>query len=313
MKFPVRVSLEKILELTGAEPYGNIAVEICGINEIHTVEHGDICFVDHPKYYDKTLKSNADIIIINTKDVDIPEGKLLLLTEDPFAAYMNIVKYFRPFMPCSSQVSETAKIGEGTVIQPNCFIGNDVVIGKNCIIHSNVSVYDGVTIGDNVIIHSGSVIGADAYYFQKKDGRYRKFESCGSVVIENDVEIGALCTVDRGVSNDTIVGEDTKLDNHVQIGHDSIVGKHCLIGCHTAIAGVTVVEDDVLIWAKVAVNKDIVIGKGSVILATSAVDKSVEPGKVVFGIPAEDASKKWRELAALRNLPDTLKKLNNLP
>ncbi len=310
MKFKEAIPLELILDITNAKPIGNMDVVITGINEVHTVDTGDISFVDSPKYYDKMLKSKASIILINTDQVAVPEGKLLLVTDDPFAAYMQIVEHFQPFQACSALISPTAKIGKNTVIQPNCFIGNNVVIGDNCLIHSNVSIYDNVVIGDNVIIHAGSVLGADAYYFQKRDGKYRKFLSCGNVIIGDDVEIGALCTIDKGVSNDTVIGSGTKMDNHVQVGHDTVVGKNCLIGCHCSIAGVTVIEDDVLIWAKASINKDIVVGKGSVILATSAVDKSVQPGKVMFGVPAEEASKKWRELAALRGLPALMKKLD---
>jgi UDP-3-O-[3-hydroxymyristoyl] glucosamine N-acyltransferase len=310
MKFKDKVSLDLILQITGAKPLGNLEVSITGINEIHTVENGDISFVDSPKYYDRMLKSKASVILINSDKVNIPEGKLLLVTDDPFDAYMRIVERFKPFVPCSSSISPTAKIGEGTVIQPNAFVGNNVVIGKNCLIHSNVSIYDNCIIGDNVIIHAGCVLGADAYYFQKHNGTYRKFLSSGNVVIGNNVEIGALCTIDKGVSNDTTVGDGTKFDNHVQVGHDTRIGKNCLIGCHCSIAGVTVIEDDVLIWADASINKDLVIGKGTVVLATSAVDKSLEPGSVVFGIPADNAWKRWRELAALRRLPALMRKLD---
>jgi UDP-3-O-[3-hydroxymyristoyl] glucosamine N-acyltransferase len=160
-----------------------------------------------------------------------------------------------------------------------------------------------------VVIHAGSVIGADAYYFQRKPGGYRKLESCGRVVIEDDVEIGALCSIDRGVSGDTHIGKGCKFDNHVQVGHDTQIGKNCLIGAHTAIAGVVRIEDDVILWARVVVNKDIVVGKGAVVLATSGLDKSVAGGKTYFGSPAIEARKKWREMVAVKQLPDILKKL----
>ncbi|MGI6717621.1 MAG: UDP-3-O-(3-hydroxymyristoyl)glucosamine N-acyltransferase [Bacteroidales bacterium] len=311
MKFTEKVTLNDILKIIDAEPIGNLDVEILGINEIHKVNKGDISFVDHPKYYDRMLKSNADIIIINSKDVEVPEGKLLLISDDPFGDFVKIINYYQPFLPSNKNISDSSKIGKGTIIQPSCFIGNNVEIGDNCIIHANVTIYDNVKIGNNVIIHSGSVIGADAYYFQKKNGKYRKFVSCGNVIIEDNVEVGALCTIDRGVTSDTLIGEGTKFDNHVQVGHDSIIGKNCLIGCHSSIAGVTTIEDDVVIWARVAINKDIVIGKGSTVLAMSAVGKNVNPGDIVFGVPAIDHNKKWREMAALKNLPDFMAKFND--
>jgi len=308
MKFTSPLTLREVAEYIGATYCGEANFPVSGINEIHMVSSGDLTFVDHPKYYTKALTSQASIILIN-KEVECPEGKALLFHDDPFAAYIMLVRRFMPFVASSAAISNTAVIGEGTVIQPGAFVGNHVQIGKNCIIHSNVSIYDHTVIGDNVVIHANSVLGADAYYFQHKSEGYRKFESCGKVVISNNVEIGALCSIDRGVSGDTFVGIGTKFDNHVQVGHDTKIGANCLIGAHTAIAGVTVIEDDVLIWAKVAINKNLVIGKGAVILATSAVDKSLPAGGTYFGIPAVEARTRWKELAMLRKLPDLYHKL----
>jgi UDP-3-O-[3-hydroxymyristoyl] glucosamine N-acyltransferase len=287
---------------------GDPDFQITGINEIHMVAPGDLTFVDHPKYYDKALNSKATTILIN-KEVQRPEGKALIISDDPFRDYVFLAMHFRPFKSCSASISLTAEIGEGTVIQPGAFIGNHVKIGKNCIIHSNVSIYDHSVIGDEVIIHANSVIGADAYYFQKKPAGYRKLESCGRVVIKDRVEIGALCSIDKGVSGDTIIDEGTKFDNHVQVGHDTYIGKHCLIGAHCAIAGVTKLEDEVILWGRVAVNKDLVVGKGAVILATSAIDKSIEGGITYFGAPAEEARKKWREMVYIKRLPEIFEKL----
>ena len=308
MIFPSPLTLREVADFIKATYSGDPLFPVTGINEIHMVSKGDITFVDHPKYYTKALTSKASIIIIN-QQVECPEGKALLFHDDPFAAYVSLVRKYRPFAASTAAISETATIGEGTVIQPGAFVGNHAKIGKNCIIHSNVSIYDYTIIGDNVVIHANSVLGADAYYFQRKPEGYRKFESCGNVVISDNVEIGALCTIDRGVSGDTFVGKGTKFDNHVQVGHDTKIGANCLIGAHTAIAGVTVIEDDVLIWAKVAINKDLVIGKGAVVLATSAVDKSLPAGGTYFGIPAVEARTRWKELAMLRKWPELYSKL----
>ncbi len=303
MKLTSPLKLKEIASIINAEFVGKPDFLISGINEIHMVEAGDITFVDHPKYYKKALTSKATTIIINAK-VDCPENKALLFCEDPFEAYVSLVRKFRGFQPSAFFVSPSAKIGEGTVIQPGAFIGNSVKIGKNCIIHANVSIYDFTEIGNNVIIHSNTVIGADAYYFQRKPQGYRKMESCGKVVISDNVEIGALCAIDKGVSGDTFIGKGTKFDNQVQIGHDTRIGANCLIGSQSAVAGVTVIEDDVIIWAKVSVNKDLHVGKGAVILATSGVDKDLVGDKVYFGIPADEARKKWKEIAYTKLLPD---------
>lgn len=308
MKFPSPISLEELATLIGATYCGESTFPVSGISEIHMVSHGDLTFVDHPKYYTKALSSKASVVIIN-QEVDCPDGKALLFHDDPFAAYTALVKKFMPFVAATASVSPSAFIGEGSVIQPGAFVGNHVQIGKNCIIHANVSINDYTVIGDNVVIHSNSVLGADAYYFQRKPAGYRKLESCGRVVIHNNVEIGALCSIDKGVSGDTTIGEGTKFDNHVQVGHDTWIGSNCLIGSHTAIAGVTRIEDDVIIWAKVAINKDLVIGKGAIILATSAVDKSLPGGVTYFGSPAVEARTKWKELVMLRKLPALYYKL----
>jgi UDP-3-O-[3-hydroxymyristoyl] glucosamine N-acyltransferase len=244
--------------------------------------------------------------------VERPEGKALLFSDDPFSDYMKLVKKFRPFEPATKLVSDTAEIGEGTVIQPGAFVGNNVKIGNNCLIHSNVSIYDHSIIGDNVIIHSGTVIGADAFYFQKRDKKTLKFESCGKVIIKDNVEIGALCTIDKGVSGDTVIDEYTKLDNHIQIGHDTYIGKRCLFASAVLIAGVSHIEDDVILWGQVVINKEVTIGKGAIVLAISAVDKNLEGGITYFGAPAEPAGKKWREMVMIKKLPEMYRKLQQM-
>lgn len=311
MKFETAYKLKEVAGWIKAKYTGTPDFPVKGINEIHKVQKGDITFVDHPKYYEKALHSVASVIIIN-KNVECPAGKALIFSDDPFTDFVKIIRKFRPFKPSTRSISSEAIIGKGTVVQPNTFIGNDVIIGKNCIIHSNVSIYDHCIIGDNVIIHSNSVIGADAFYFKRRPDHYDKLESCGKVIIQDDVEIGALCSVDIGASGDTVIGKGTKLDNHVQIGHDTVIGMNCLIGAHSAIAGVTEIQDDVIVWARCVINKDVVIGKGAILLATSGIDKSVEGGKTYFGSPAEEARKKWKEIALIRQLPSIIEKMKAL-
>jgi len=299
MKLDRPYSINEIAEIINAEYYGDTSIQILGLNEIHVVENGDITFVDHPKYYDKALKSNASVIIINQK-VECPLNKLIILSDDPFRDYNFLTRKFKPFVPAKQMISETAKIGEGTIIQPGTFIGNNVKIGKNCIIHPNVTIYDNVIIGNNVIIHSGTVIGADAFYFKRRPEGYDKMHSCGNVIIEDDVEIGACCTIDRGVSGITKIGRGTKMDNHIQIGHDTIVGKNCLIASQVGVAGVVKIEDNVILWGQVGVQKDLTIGKGAIVLGQSGVPKSIEGGKVYFGSPVQEAKEKMKEIAFLK-------------
>ncbi len=308
MKFSRTYTLKEISQIIDSEYVGDMNFPVLGMNEIHVVEPGDLVFVDHPKYYDKALQSAATIILINKK-VDCPKGKALLISEDPFRDFNILASHFRPFRPANKSVASDAKIGQHTVIQPNVFIGNNVVIGDNCIIHPNVSIYDNSIIGDHVIIHAGTVIGCDGFYFQKRANGFNKLESVGRVIIENHVELGAACTIDKGVTGDTTIGWGSKLDSQVQIAHDTVIGKNCLIASQVGIAGCIIIEDEVTIWGQVGIKSGLTIGKGAEIYAQSGIGMDLEPGKAYFGSPAVEARDKFREMAMLRSLPKVLKKI----
>lgn len=308
MKFPQKHTLEQIATILNVDYVGDADFPVLGMNEIHVVEPGDIVFVDHPKYYDKALASAATVVLIN-KRVDCPEGKALLISEDPFADFNKLTKFFKPFQKATSSIAASATIGEGTHIQPNCFIGNNVRIGKNCLIHANVSIYDNAVIGDGVTIHSGAVLGADAFYYKKRETGFDKLLSGGRVVIKDHVDIGALCTIDKGVSGDTIIGEGSKLDNQVHVGHDTQIGKRVLIAAQSGIAGCVVIEDDVVIWGQVGIASGITIKEKAVIFAQSGVGRTLEGGKSYLGTPAAESKKKFRELASIRQIPYILEQI----
>ena len=311
MRFDNPVPVTTIAQLIGAELIGNIDGYVTGINELHKVEFGDLAFVDHPKYYSTCINSAATFIIINTKTY-FPEGKALLVVDDPFEAYQKIVSFYRPFTPSLKMISESASIGAGSVIMPGAYIGNHVSIGSDCIVHPNVTILDHCIIGDHVIIQAGSVIGSDAFYYNKKTNReihYKKMASCGRVLIENAVEIGANCTIDRGVSHDTIIGAGTKMDNLVHIGHDTVIGKNCLFAGQVGIAGATTIEDNVILWGQVGVSKTLTIGKGAVVYAQSGVKDSIEGGKVYFGSPVEEAREKMKEFVWIKRIPQLWEKV----
>lgn len=312
MKFPSPVSVTWLADFLGAEIYGNTNMPVTGINEIHRVAEGDICFVDHPKYYKTCLESAASFIIINTKEVFLPPGKCLIVISDPFEAYLKIVDHFRPFVPAQKSISDLALIGEGTVVMPHVFIGHHVTIGKDCIIHPNVTILDYTTIKNNVVIQSGTVIGSDAFYYNTKKDRkvwYNKMQSCGEVIIEDFVEIGAGCTIDRGVTAETILGAGTKLDNMVHVGHDVVIGKNCLLAAQVAIAGGTTLKDGVILWGQVGISKTLTIGNNVTVLAQSGVGKDLEDNTVHFGSPSEDAVTKKRELIWIKRIPELWKKV----
>lgn len=308
MKFPRIHTLKEIANIIGSTYVGADDFAVHGMNEIHVVEPGDIVFVDHPKYYDKALQSAATIVLIN-KEVACPEGKALLISDDPFRDFNVLTKHFRPFVAANVSISASAQIGEGTVIQPNCFIGNNVSIGKNCLLHANVIVYDNTVIGDNVIIHSGTVLGADAFYYKKRPEGFDQLLSGGRVVIEDHVGIGALCTIDKGVTGDTTIGAGTKIDNQVHVGHDTVIGKKCLIASQTGIAGCVVIEDEVTLWGQVGTTSGITIGAKAVVLGQTGVTKSIEGGKSYFGTPVEESREKLKQLANVKRIPDLLNKL----
>ena len=308
MKFPTTFSLKQIADIISSEYVGQDDFPVFGMNEIHVVENGDIVFVDHPKYYDKALQSKATIILIN-KNVECPEGKALLISDDPFRDFNKLTSFFQPFVPNSQTISVTAIIGKNTVIQPNAFIGNNVVIGDNCLIHSNVSIYDNCIIGNNVTIHAGSVLGADAFYYKKRPEGFDKLISGGRVVLKDNVDIGALCTIDRGVTGDTTIGFGSKLDNQVHVGHDTVIGEKCLIASQTGIAGCVIIE--VTLWGQVGTASGITIGKKAVIMGQTGVTKSVSGGKSYFGTPIEESREKLKQLAYLKKIPEIIKKMDN--
>lgn len=311
MKFSTPQTLEGIATIIDCDFVGDALFPVRGMNEIHVVTPGDIVFVDHPKYYDKALQSAATIVLINKK-VDCPEGKALLISDDPFRDFNILTRHFNPFVAARAVIADSAVIGVHTIIQPNVFVGNNVVIGDDCVIHSNVSIYDNTVIGDNVTIHAGTVLGADAFYYKNRPEKFDKLLSGGNVVIHDHVDIGSLCTIDRGVTASTIIGEGSKLDNQVHIGHDTVIGKRCLIASQVGISGCVVMEDFVTVWGQVGITSGVIIGEKAVISAQSGVSKSLPGHKSYFGTPADEFRKKYKEIASIRLIPDIIEKLDKL-
>ena len=299
MKFAKTFTLKEIANIINCKYIGFDDFPINGMNEINVVESGDIVFVDHPKYYTKALKSAATIVLIN-KEVECPEGKALLLTDDPFRDFKKLVHYFKPFLKADNAIAKSAKIGKNTIIQPNVFLGNNVIIGENCLIHPNVVIYDDCVIGNNVTIHAGTVIGSDAFYYKKRSDCYDKLTSCGSVLIEDNVDIGACCTIDRGVTGITTIKKGTKIDNQVQVGHDTVIGERCLISAQTGISGCVILEEQVTLWGQVGTNSGIRIGAGATVFGQSGVTKSIAGGKSYFGSPIAESREKFKEIVRMK-------------
>lgn len=308
MKFDRKYTVEEISRILSAPAFGNLDIEITGINEIHSVQPGDIAFVDHPKYYVKALSSKASLVLINKK-VSIPEGKAIILTDEPFTKFNDLLKHFSPYQFFPEHKPKNIKIGEGSRIHPSAIIGENVTIGRNCLIMPHVCIYDNTIIGDHVTIHAGTVIGSDGFYFKNRPTHFEKLHSAGGVIIEDHVDIGAHCTIDKGVTAFTRIGNGTKIDNQVQIGHDTVIGKKCMIASQCGISGCVIMEDEVTIWGQVGITSGVTIGEKAVVTAQSGVSKTLEGHKTYAGTPAAESRIIYRELASLRNLPNLIHQL----
>ncbi len=311
MNFPQPYTLKQIANILQCFYVGDSDFLITGCNEIHRVVAGNIVFVDHPKYYDKALQSAATVVLIN-KEVDCPQGKALLISEDPFRDFNILTSFFKPFQKAETYVAPSAKIGNNVVLQPGVFIGNNVVIGDNTVIHANVSIYDSTEIGTNVVVQANTVLGSDAFYYKNRPEGFDQLLSSGIVKIEDNVHVGSSCTIDRGVSAITHLKQGTKIDNQVHVGHDTIIGEKCLIASQTGIAGCVEIGNEVTIWGQVGITSGITIGDKVVISAKSGVSKSLAANKHYFGIPADDFRSKYKEIAAIRQIPELIEKVKNL-
>jgi UDP-3-O-[3-hydroxymyristoyl] glucosamine N-acyltransferase len=308
MELTVPKTIKELAELLSCEFRGDSNHKVTGLNEIHRVKSGDLVFVDHPKYYDKALNSEATTILID-KEVEFPEGKAILISERPFDDFNKLSRHFEPFKYISGNVGEDSNVDPTAQIFPNVTIGNNVTIGKNVILYPGVVIMDRTTIEDNVVIGANTVIGHTAFYYKKKQEGYDRLHTCGGVIIRKNAELGALCTIDAGVTDYTVIGEGTKLDNQVHVGHDTIIGKNCLLAANVGLAGCVELRDNVTLWGQVGCTSDVVIGEGTVVGAQSGISKSLTGGKTYIGSPAKDMRLAYRELAAIRKLPEIIENL----
>ena len=300
MTFKSPQTLKSIAELISAKFIGDENFQVFGTNEIHRVKAGEIVFVNHPKYYDKALNSEATIILID-KEVSCPEGKALLVSDDPFRDFNKINEHYQGIQTFET-TNQNLKIGENCKIHPSVVIGNDVIIGDNCMIFPNVVIGDRTEIGNNCIIQSGTVLGGDAFYYNKNAEGYRKMLSVGKVILEDNVEIGVNCCIDRGVTDSTIIKKGSKLDNLIQIGHDTVLGERTLVASGAMIAGCCIIEDDVQIWGQVGMASGKRVGKGAVLLGKTGVNRDLEGGKTYFGSLAEEFREYLKKEVKLKNL-----------
>jgi UDP-3-O-[3-hydroxymyristoyl] glucosamine N-acyltransferase len=329
------VILRDLAERLGCRLEGDGEIDIVRVATIQDAGPGDITFLANPKYESALKATRASAILL--KDDAPPAPCAMLRTRDPYLAFARAVGLFAPqWRPSPGvhamaavaanarigrdvsigafvAVAEEVTIGDNTVIFPNVTIGPGARIGSDCVIHSNVSIRERVTVGNRVVLQNGVVVGGDGYGFVRRgDGTYEKIPQVATVVLEDDVEIGANTTIDRPAVGETRIQAGTKLDNLVQIGHGVRVGRNVLMAAQVGIAGSTEIEDDVTFGGQVGVGGHLSIGRGAVAVGQSGVTNSLDPGAMVAGYPAID-SREWRKSSVIfRRLPELKKRIEEL-
>ena len=331
----MKKTLDEIAKAIQGRVVGDGALLIKGIGSIKDAGPGDLTFLANPKYLPLAAKTGASAIIVG-KDVLI-EGKTVVQTEDPSAAFSRVVFMIKEdFTPRikgvhpSAVVDPSAEIGEGagigpcvvvekgakigrrTVICAGCYIGQKTSVGDDTLVYPNVTLRENVTVGSRVIIHSGTVVGADGFGYAMVDGVHHKIPQMGTVVIEDDVELGACVTIDRARFDKTFIGQGTKIDNLVQIGHNAHVGRHCIIIALAGVAGSCHIGDHVIVAGQAGMGGHLNIGDGAVIAAQSGVIKDVPPGAKMFGTPAKEYRTAVREMGLVSRLAEYVAQIESL-
>ena len=315
---------QEIALLVNGELTGSSGVEITRVADVQRAGEGEICFIEKQN---AEAKTNASCVLIGGDLNFAGSAPAVIRVPDPKLAFAVVAerlhppKLREPEIHGSAVISLTARIGsavfigafccvgeestidDGTQLRAGAKVGDGVTVGKNCVLHPNVFVEDGCTLGDNVILHTGVVIGADGFGYVRDKDRYVKFPQIGTVIIENDVEIGANSCVDRGALGETRIGEGTKIDNLVHIAHNVQIGKRVVIAAQTGISGSTVIEDDCVIGGQVGMGDHALVQSGAVIGSQAGVlpGKIVRPG-VWWGTPVQPLDEYKRQNAHVKGL-----------
>ncbi len=331
----MELSLAEIAAMVQGELDGDGGIKIRGVAKIETANPGEITFLSNPKYAKYLETTNAAAIIVSR---DFPATtRPVIRTQNPYYAFLRVLQVFHPpvvtvavgihstaIVDETAQLGRNIRVGPGVVIDRNCRIGDEVVIhagvvigpeveiGHHTLIYANVTVRERVRIGNNVIIHSGTVIGSDGFGFAREGQQYFKIPQVGTVIIEDDVEIGANCAIDRATLGATVIHRGAKLDNLIQVAHNVEIGENTVIAAQTGISGSTKIGKNVMIGGQVGFVGHIEIGDNTIIGAQSGVSKSLPPNSTYFGYPARPMMQAKREEAALRRLPDLLKRIAEL-
>ena len=316
---------------------GDETATISGVSPIESGEKGHLSFVAQERFADHIETSACSVLIVSEKLLTKESyPTTVIAVEDAYLSFQVLMNLYNEmkgrksgieegavfhetakvgenvYVGAFTCVSEKVKIGDDSQIYPQVFIGKNVKIGKNCIIYSGVRIYDYCVIGDHCIVHSNTVIGSDGFGFQPTKDGYQKIPQLGNVVLEDDVEIGANCTIDRGTIGSTVIGKGTKIDNLIQIAHNVKIGRNNVIAAQAGIAGSTVIGDWNQIGGQVGIVGHITIGNQVKIQAQSGVNSSAKDNEILYGSPAINASEYRRNYVHFRNFSQIVKRINDL-
>ena len=335
----MNLSLAELATLVGGKLItGDPATPITGFASLKEARQGDLSFFHDIRYVDQLAKSKATAVMVPESLTTLPEGIACMVVNDPSRSFEQVVEKFgfqpAPFAPGVHEtaviganvnidrsrvsvgphavVEDGAQIGNDVEIGAGCFVGRNATLGQGCKLFAGAIVHAECRLGERVILHSGSVIGADGFGYEFDKGRHRKVRQAGVVQIDNDVEIGAGTTIDRARFGRTWIGEGTKIDNLVQIGHNVVIGKHCIIVACTAIAGSAEIGDYVVIAAQSGIAGHVKVGSQATLASRCGVTKSLPGGATYFGFPAVPAAQEKRKLASVNRLPQLLARVKEL-
>ena len=328
-------TLESLARYLNGQLIGDGSTVIKAINDIDTVREGGLTFAEDQRHLIAAFTTKASAIIVPA-DVAALDGRPGIRVKSPRLAFAMALELFHPAAQPEGTVHPTAVIGEGvhlapdvtvranavigdrthigrgTLIEAGASIGHDVTIGESCLIGTNVVIYRLTQIGSRVAIHGGSVIGGDGFGYVLHEGRYVKVPQVGTVIIEDDVEIGCNSCVDRGTVGSTIIQRGTKIDNLVQIAHNNRIGRHVIMAGHVGLAGSVTISDYAVLGGKVGVVDHVKIGEQAQVGAASVVTKSIPDAEVVWGYPARSIARTKQQWAALGRLPELLETVATL-
>ncbi|MGR9088402.1 MAG: UDP-3-O-(3-hydroxymyristoyl)glucosamine N-acyltransferase [Gammaproteobacteria bacterium] len=333
------MTLKELADLCGARiAGGDPAVIIHSAADIKSAGPSQVTQLTDSRYapYIQNTKASACFIAENHAATPVPDTLALLICADPEISFIEALKALHPeeehedgiaplavieknvtlgdhlYIGPFAVIGANSSIGDHGVILAGAYIGRNVTIGKHCRIHPYAVIYDDIRIGDHVTIHAGAIIGADGFGYKFRHHRHLKVPQVGNVIIQDHVEIGANTCIDRGALGSTTIGEGSKIDNLVQIGHNNQVGKHVIMCGQTGVSGSCSIEDYAILAGSAGIADHVTIGKGAVVMARSGVAGDIPAGTQVFGSPAKDKKTAYREQVALSKLPELLKKVKSL-